>query len=77
MPGQYIFGCLFPVFILGAGLYAVAFATGNATILWLALLNILAAGGDILIALMAAKYVGKKTYVLDHPTDCGFMAYLS
>ncbi|MPM97600.1 hypothetical protein SDC9_144775 [bioreactor metagenome] len=39
----------------------------------LSLLNILCAGGDITIVLLAFKY--KDAIFIDHPTDCGFVAF--
>ena len=73
LPGKYILGSLFPGIVLGGGLYLAAFASGNNFLLWLSLLNILAAGGDFLIAWHAGKY--KEGYVLDHPTECGFVIF--
>lgn len=72
-PGKYIFGCLLPGMLLGVGLYIVAFAMGSTFLLWLSMLNILGAGGDLLIAWYARKY--KDGYVLDHPTECGFVMF--
>lgn len=73
-PGKYIFGCILPVLILGAGVYVIAFITGSTLLLWVSLLNTLAAGGDLLIAWYARKY--QTGYVLDHPTDCGFVIFV-
>lgn len=72
-PGKYIFGGLFPVMILGGGLYIAALLTGSTLLLWLSMLNILAAGGDLLIVWHARRY--KDGYVLDHPTECGFVIF--
>ncbi|HIW83273.1 MAG TPA: DUF3267 domain-containing protein [Candidatus Dorea gallistercoris] len=72
-PGKYILGGLLPGLLLGVGLYIVAFAAGSTFLLWLSMLNILAAGGDLLIAWYARKY--KDGYVLDHPTECGFVIF--
>lgn len=72
-PGKYIFGGLFPVLILGGGLYIAALLTGSTLLLWLSMLNILAAGGDLLIVWHARRY--KDGYVLDHPTECGFVIF--
>lgn len=68
-----VFGCLFPGMVLGIGIYAVAFITGSAVLLWLSILNILGAGGDIWIAWRVRKY--HTGYVLDHPTECGFVIF--
>lgn len=72
-PGKYIFGALLPGFVLGGGLYLAAFVTGSTPLLWLSMLNILGAGGDLLIVWYARKY--KDGYVLDHPTECGFVIF--
>ena len=72
-PGKYLFGCLFPGTVLGIGIYVAAFATGSNFLLWVSLFNVLAAGGDLLIAWYARKY--RTGYVLDHPTECGFVIF--
>lgn len=72
-PGAYLFGCLLPGVTLGIGLYLAAFVTGSTLLLWLSMLNILSAGGDLLIAWRVRKY--REGYVLDHPTDCGFIMF--
>lgn len=72
-PGTYLFGCLFPGMVLGIGIYAAAFITGSAVLLWLSILNILGAGGDIWVAWRVRKY--HTGYVLDHPTECGFVLF--
>lgn len=44
----------------------------------LSLVNILSAGGDTTIACMELKYLkqDEKCYILDHPTNCGFVAFV-
>jgi len=74
-PMQYLSGGLLPFMILGVGLNQVAVWTGNYYILALSLFNILAAGGDLTIALMLIKYRHKNTRIMDHPTECGFVAF--
>ena len=49
-PGKYLIGCLLPGTLLGLGIYLAAFLTGSNVLLWLSLLNVLGAGGDLLIA---------------------------
>ncbi|MGL5978189.1 MAG: DUF3267 domain-containing protein [Erysipelotrichaceae bacterium] len=70
---QYLVGGLFPLFVLGGGLFLVAMVSGSFFWLSLALLHIIAAGGDTTIALMLRKYPDAK--LLDHPTQCGFVAF--
>ena len=72
-PGWYLIGCLLPGVILGAGIYIASIITGNAMLLWLGMINILGAGGDIWIAWRVRKY--RTGYVLDHPTECGFLIF--
>lgn len=74
VPGKYLFGGLLPFLVLGIGLYAAAFVTGNSLLLWLSLINILGAGGDLAIMLHVRKY--KTGYLMDHPTECGFTAFV-
>lgn len=73
-PGKYMFGGLLPFVVLGIGLYVLAFSTDSLLLLWLSLLNILGAGGDLAIMLHVFKY--RKAYLLDHPTECGFAAFV-
>lgn len=75
-PQKYLIGVLTPVIVLGLGFYILAFVTGNHFILWLSMLNTLAGGGDLAISISVLKYVEKKGFLLDHPTDCGFIAFL-
>ena len=72
-PGKYLIGCLLPGTLLGLGIYLAAFLTGSNVLLWLSLLNVLGAGGDLLIAWYARRY--RTGYVLDHPTECGFLIF--
>jgi len=52
--------------------------SGSVLRLSLGLFNILAAGGDTTIACMLLRYLkyDKCCYILDHPTDCGFVAFV-
>lgn len=76
-PKQYLVGALTPFLVLGIGVYVAALLTGNYTFFFLAVLNMLGAGGDLTIAWMALKYLRQNDYcyILDHPTDCGFVAF--
>lgn len=77
-PKQYLFGVLMPFLVLGVGVYVAAFISGSYMLLFLSLLNILVAGGDITIAWMELKYLKYKEncYILDHPTECGFIVFM-
>lgn len=73
---QYMIGLLMPFFILGVCMGLVAIILRNPLILLIAVLNILSAGGDTTIAIKLFKYIKKKNVlILDHPTECGFVAF--
>jgi len=69
----YLTGGLMPLLILGILLFIVSFFTGNSLLMNLSMINILCAGGDTTIALLLCKY--KDALFIDHPTDCGFVAF--
>ena len=71
---HYITGGLMPFLILGLGITSLAIILGNDLVLSIGLLNILAAGGDLLIAVYLLKY--RDAVIIDHPTDIGFAAYI-
>lgn len=77
-PGQYLVGGLMPFAVLGAGMYAAALVSGSYMLFALSLLNMLCAGGDTTIACMLWKYLKQNDacYILDHPTQCGFVAFV-
>lgn len=72
--GAYLFGGLLPFLVLGVGFWIVALILGSKIVLFISLFNILAAGGDLTIALMLLKY--RKAKIYDHPTACGFVAFV-
>lgn len=74
-PAKYLIGVLTPASVLGAGFYILAFITDSNLLLELSMLNLLAAGGDLAISILVFKYMGKKVLILDHPTECGFVAF--
>jgi hypothetical protein len=71
--GGYILGALMPLAILGLGAFAISLYLGDSILLFLSLLNILGAGGDITISFMALRHKG--AFIYDHPTECGFIAF--
>jgi len=71
--GAYMFGCLAPLLVLGFGLFALAWAKGSVFWLYLALMNILAAGGDTTLACMLMRH--RRALIVDHPCECGFAAF--
>lgn len=75
-PGQYLFGCVLPFLVLGIGFFIPAIAAGSPLLLLLCVSNVLSAGGDTTIAIMLKKYLGRREcYILDHPEQCGFVAF--
>ena len=74
---QYVIGGLMPTLILGFGLGLVAIIIGNMLLFLLAELMIFGGGGDFLIAgkllLFRTKY--KDCIYMDHPTECGLVAF--
>ncbi len=71
--GSYIAGGLMPFFLLGIILFLISLLLHCFLLLLLSMINILCAGGDTTIALMLFRYRDAK--ILDHPTDCGFVAF--
>ena len=70
---SYLTGGIMPLLILGILVFIISFFTGNSLILIISLINILCAGGDTTICLLLLKY--KDGLFIDHPTDCGFVAF--
>ena len=67
-----------PFLILGVGVSFFALMWGNILCLWLGLLNLLAAGGDTTILyelLKCHKENGGDLLIVDHPNQCGFVAF--
>jgi len=74
---RYIFGSLMPMTFLGTGIGIAAVLTGNPLILVIAFGQIFGGSGDILVSSMLARYKTKEKDVvlLDHPTECGLVAF--
>jgi hypothetical protein len=70
----YLAGALMPFFTLGVGMFIVSYMIGSVFLMLLSLINMLGAGGDTTIALMLLKH--KNAVILDHPTECGFAAFI-
>ncbi len=73
---QYLIGALAPTIVLGILPCIVAITIGSAPLFTLGAIMILAGGGDLAICrkLLGYKQDGKTIY-LDHPTECGFVAF--
>ena len=69
-------GLLMPFAVLGLLPSIIAIAVGNVILLAVGLVNILLAGGDLTIALVIRKYIGRQAMLLDHPSQCGCLAFL-
>lgn len=69
----YICGGLAPFMVLGIGGLILALVNESPMLLYLSVFNILSAGGDTTIALMLFKHTRAK--ILDHPSECGFVAF--
>lgn len=70
----YILGSLMPFFILGIGVTLPGILVHNELFFAVGIINILSAGGDTTIVGMSFKYHGGM--LLDHPTECGFAAFM-
>lgn len=70
--GQYLFGALLPLLLLGAGLGAAGLCLRTVPLFTLGAFNIVCAGGDILVSARAAASPG---LLLDHPERCGFFQF--
>lgn len=71
--GSYLAGGLMPFFLLGIVLFFISLFMHSFLLLLLSVINILCAGGDTTIAWMLLRY--RDAEILDHPTDCGFVAF--
>lgn len=69
----YLTGALAPFFILGWGISIAGIISGSVMLIALGATNLLAAGGDTTMAIMVVRSKGQ--VFLDHPDQCGFIAY--
>ena len=73
---QYIIGALAPTVILGILPCIVAITIGSAPLFTLGAIMILAGGGDLAICRKLLSYKqANGTIYLDHPTECGLVAF--
>lgn len=75
--GQYVLGAIMPMLVLGVGLGVVSVFTGSVGLLVLAVLMILAGGGDLLIVLLVLMYKTptKDALYCDHPYQPGVVVF--
>ena len=71
--GAYILGALMPLIILGIIPVAIAIAAGSLFWLWMGIIMIISASGDILIVHKIVTYKTEAGEILyyDHPTNAG------
>lgn len=74
---QYVIGGLMPTIILGIGLSLIAIITDNFLMFILAEIMILGGGGDFIIIgkLLMFRIKCKDCIYMDHPTECGVVAF--
>ena len=74
----YIVGALMPTLVLGILPVLAAYATGSLFLLVVGLLTIPGGGGDLTIALKMLRFKpdGGEVLYLDHPYECGLVAFV-
>lgn len=75
--GCYFLGSIMPCIILGILPSILAIVIGNVPLLVLGALNVMAAGGDLMVILMILKNSakGKEQLFLDHPSKIGLIVF--
>lgn len=75
LPGkQYLIGAIMPMALLGFGTTIFALLFENLSLLVFAVINVIIAGGDLLIIFNLRKTT-KHSLVVDHPLKAGFIAF--
>lgn len=74
---HYIIGALMPLVVLGLIPAIAALITGSSVLLWIGILMIIGAGGDIYMSLLLWKFEdnGQETIFMDHPCEVGSVAF--
>ena len=69
----YILGALMPLILLGIIPLIISIATGSFGLMWIAIIMVVSAAGDILIVgkILAYKTDASDILYFDHPTDAG------
>ncbi|MCD7758070.1 MAG: DUF3267 domain-containing protein [Clostridiales bacterium] len=75
--GQYLLGGAMPTLVLGFGLSALSVCLGSMPVQLLAVVMLIAGGGDalIIVKLLRCKTAGKTVEFCDHPYACGVVAF--
>jgi len=71
---QYLIGVLMPIVLLGLGTTILALVFESLSLLVLAIINVIIAGGDLIIVVNLRKTT-KLSLVMDHPYKAGFVAF--
>jgi len=73
----YMLGAFMPCFILGIIPCTYSVFTGSFFWLIMGILMIMSAGGDLTVILKMIKYKSesKDLFVMDHPSECGFIVF--
>ena len=74
---SYVIGALAPLVILGVVPYIIGLFSCSAYVLFLGIIMILAAGGDIMLTIKLLKFKaeGSEVLVYDHPTEAGSVVF--
>ena len=74
----YIFGAMMPAIVLGFIPGIISIVIGNAYVFYMAMVMILAGGGDMFVTylLITFKSKGKKSIYIDHPYLVGLTAFV-
>ena len=70
----YLFGALTPFLVLAVGAFLVSYSSGSLFWLLFSVVHFIAAGGDTTLVCMMLPYT--KAQFLDHPSECGFTAFV-
>ena len=76
--GAYALGGVMPTVVLGFLPAVIAVFIGQAALLWMGIVMIFAGGADltILLKLLAFRTKGREAVYVDHPYECGLVAYI-
>ncbi len=72
--GAYLFGAVTPFLILGVATFLLSYTSGCLFWLLFSIVHFIAAGGDATLIFMMLPYT--KAKFLDHPSECGFTAFV-
>ena len=75
--GPYVLGALMPLLVLGIVPTVIALCIGNTLLMWIGVIMIISAGGDVMIAgkLLTYKTSAQEVLFCDHPTQAGGVVF--